>query len=322
MKSEYSSSFSTSYLSKVRQLIFPNLFTIFLQILLFSLVCSEPDHVIFILKRGGTQCFRITTPGNDRISGEVRVTNGEGDMNVGFWVVVGDTNQILVSKSNVEHEKFSVLTPKGPHHGHDGVSVPSDYKLCVFNREALKPGKSFTTRKVFVKFETTSHSAAGDDDGATNVGQASRGIARQKDVNDMRAIINEIERYLHNLRQEIDEIRDREQSLFQLTSNASWQISLMSILSCLAITAAGVFQISQFQGELQSLGKLLFSGNPKRKRKKLHRTGSMVLPNPLESMGRLSLRKDESSMSLPSHVGLSRAASSPALPRVTRLGDK
>lgn len=282
-----------------------------LPLLIFSILCSssfaERDHVIFYLKRGATQCFTVTAPAKDQLTGEVRVTNGEGDMTIGFWVIVASTNQILLSRSNAEHEKFTVTTPEAPHGGLGHLSPPSEYKLCVFNREAFKPGSTSDSRKVYITFDSSSDPDALED--ATETAKALRGVARQKDVNDMKAVISTIERTLNAVREEIDAIRDRETSLFEITARVANQIWIMGILSCAAISAAGFFQLHQTHDELRVLGAALSSEGRQRTRKRMRRTGSLVLPRGIGSLVGSSMGKGGRRDSLPSHVGISRTAS-------------
>lgn len=303
-------------------ILFPHILLSFL-----LLTCQSPalladsDHVIFYLKRGGMQCFTTTAPANDQLTGEVRVTNGIGDLTIGIWLLISPTHQVLLSKSNVVHEKFSLPTPPGPHHGHDHISIPAEYKLCIFNREALSPGDPNASRKIYVAF----HAASDLDvvEGETETAKMMRGIARQKDMNDIQAVIVGIERSLNGVKEEIDHIRDREQALFDITTRVTRQVWLMGVLSCMAIIgAAGLFQFHQTQDELHTLSAALSTEGARRQRRRLRmrRTGSLVLPGSLKSLKRIgSFVKDSSQShdSLPSHTGMSRAASTTRLESMT-----
>lgn len=280
--------------------------------LLLSFAVAEPDHVIFYIRRGGTQCFTISAPANDKLTGEVRVTNGAGDMPIGFWVLVGPTNDVLHSKSDVEHEKFTVLAPRGPHHGHDNVSTPSEYKLCIYHRGPLGGGSVDDVRKVFITFDASADPDAEDDFGQS--AKVLKGVALQSDVNEIRAVISKIEESMLGVTEEIDTIRDREQALFDISSGVAQQIWVMGAVSCLAIAAAGFFQLHQTHGELKFHGsKVLADGSQGVSRENsrgMSRRGSSIqLRRSLGSIGRLASFTESRKEVLPSHTSLSHGPS-------------
>lgn len=162
--------------------------------------------------------------------------------------------------------------------------------------------------------------------GETKTAKMLRGVARQKDMNDVQGVIAGIERSLNSVRDEIDRIRDREQALFDTTTRVARQIWIMGVLSCTAIiVAAGLFQFHQTQGELRTLSAALSAEGGRRRRKKLRRTGSLVLPGSFESLRRIgSFRKDskDDNEFLPSHVGMPRTASMTRLQNVSRREER
>lgn len=266
--------------------------------------------MIFYIRRGGTQCFTISAPANDKLTGEVRVTNGDGEMAIGFWVLVGATNEVLHSKSEVEHEKFTVIAPRGPHHGHDNVSTPSEYKLCVFHRGSLRGGGINDSRKVYVTFDASADPDAAEDFGET--AKVLKGVALQNEVNEIRTVISKVERTLSGITEEIDSIRSREQSLFDISSGVAQQIWVMGAVSCLAIAAAGVFQMHQTHGELKFHGNKVLAdsrlGISQEGRSMMARQGRIHLRRSLGSIGRLA-SFSENRQTLPSHTSFSRGSS-------------
>lgn len=276
-----------------------------------SITHAEPDHVIFYIRRGGTQCFMITAPADDKLTGEVRVTNGPGDMSIGFWVLVGPTNEVLHSKSDVEHEKFTVIAPRGPHHGHDNFSTPSEYKLCVYHRGKLRGGSPDDARKVFVTFDATA-----DPDVEEEFGESARvlkGIALQSDVNEIRTVISKIEETIKDVTKEIDAIRVREQTTFDISLRVAQQIWMMGVVSCIAIAAAGLFQLHQTQGELKCYSVKVLAdgdrGNVQTRSIGLFRQGGAQMRRSLGSIGRLASFSDVRKEVLPSRTSLSSAPS-------------
>lgn len=228
--------------------------------LLLVLATARAEHILFNLPRGATQCFTATTTANSAILGEIRVLNGDGDLPVGFWLLVGATNEILRTTQNVDHDKFSVLAPRGPHHGHDESSAPAEYRLCVFQRASLGHGSANAFRKVYLSF-----GAEGDQD-AFDEREAARdvfaGKATQTDMDDMRGIVDRAERALNGIRNEIDGIRGREQAMFSVANRAARQIWVMGVVTCIAVVAGGLLQLQQTQQELHLHGKRVLGVEP------------------------------------------------------------
>ena len=252
----------------------------------------------------------LTAPAGDTLSGEVRVADGPGDMPVGFWVLVGSTNDILHSKPEVEHDKFTLVAPRGPHHGHDNVSTPSEYKLCVFQRKPVKGGAPDDVRNVLVRFD-----AAADPDAIEAFGEANsvtKGLALQKDVNEMQTVVTKVERTVGAIIEEIDTIRNREQVMFDISTGVAQQIWLMGIVSCVAIVAAGYLQLHQMHGELKLHSEKMLADGSRAKsrgrRKPAPRRSGVQMRRSLGSLGsfgRLASFAEGEGQVLPRHTNLS-----------------
>jgi len=273
-----------------------------------NVALAEPDHILFHLKRGGTQCFTITARANANLRGEVRVANANGELKIGFWLLVAATNQVLLSKQHVSFEKFTVRAPPGSHHGHDSLSAPAEYKLCAFQRETPRADTDTTAepRKVYLTFD------AGPDPDAFSERNGVRDrlnhLARQESVDSMKEAIAIIESTITEVTEEIDSIRDREQSMFAASNAVAKQIWILGLVSCATIVMGGLLQSGQTKTELQKRGVAPGSRDAFSKdgTKRMSRHGSLQMPS---GLGRLQSSSTRQEALLPSHEQFSRAQS-------------
>ncbi|CAN8065200.1 unnamed protein product [Agarophyton chilense] len=235
-----------------------------------------------------------------KLFGEIRVAHGEGIMDVGYFLLVGVTNSMLLGKKDIQHETFSTVAPTGPHHGHDERSTPAEYKLCTYNRGAS--GSSTDYRVVYVTF--------GSETGADEFEDARgplEGLATGSNVKQIENTIRHIEKTVNAVMDEIDTIRIREGDMFAITDNMAFQMSLMGSIACVAILLTGLLQVVQTKTELVKHADRMLDGAGQTSRegsKKLRRQGSFVLPS-APNIGRLT--SSESKQVLPRH-GTSPAA--------------
>lgn len=226
-------------------------FTLFsrLAVLFWTFSVIEAEHILFYLPRHGTQCFTATTTARSMLTAEIRVMNGASDMPIGFWLLVGATNAVIRTKSDVEHEKFSIPAPSGPHHGHDENTLPAEYRLCLFQKGGSASTYAEKSRKVYVSF------AAQGDEHAFNersaVQELFRGNTRQSDLDHMKVVIERIERTLDGVRSEIDQIRNRELATFEATGIVANRVWFMGAVTCVAVIVGGILQLRQTQKELK-----------------------------------------------------------------------
>ncbi|KAI0558423.1 emp24/gp25L/p24/GOLD [Gracilaria domingensis] len=230
---------------------------------------------MFHLSRGATQCFTMNAKAHSKLHGEIRVALGKGQMDVGYFLLVGVTNDMLSGKSDIEHETFSVVAPAGPHHGHDEHSTPAEYKLCVYNRAPFNSARDY--RVVYVTFG----SEAGADEFEDERGPL-EGLATGSNVKQIENTIRHIQSTIDAVMDEIDSIRIREGDMFAITDSMAFQMTLMGIIACSAILLAGLLQVIQTKTELvKHASRLLDASNqvPREGSKKLRRQGSFVMPS-------------------------------------------
>eukprot|EP00178_Gracilaria_changii_P016044 TRINITY_DN4521_c0_g1_i1.p1 TRINITY_DN4521_c0_g1~~TRINITY_DN4521_c0_g1_i1.p1 ORF type:complete len:292 (+),score=43.87 TRINITY_DN4521_c0_g1_i1:108-983(+) len=248
-----------------------------------SHVHGEPESIMFHLSRGATQCFTMNAKVGSKIHGEIRVAFGKGNMDVGYFLLVGVTNDMLAGKNNIEHETFSVIAPRGPHHGHDEHSTPAEYKLCVYNRAPVNSAQDF--RVIHVTFAAE----FGADEFEDERGPL-EGLATGSNVKQIENTIRHIERTVDAVMDEIDSIRIREGDMFVITDRMAFQMSLMGMVACFAILFTGLLQVMQTKTELVKHADRLLDGSNQMSResnKKLRRQGSFVMPT-APGIGRLT----------------------------------
>lgn len=251
-------------------------------ILFAKCVRAEPESIMFHLVRGSTQCFTVNANSGSKLHGEVRVVNGKGDMEVGYLLMVGVTNAQLLGKKNIDHERFSTIAPPGPQHGHDEHSTPAEYKLCIYNRAAVSGSQDY--RVVHLTFSAD----RGADEFEDHRGPL-EGLATGSNVKEIETTIRQIEHTISNTLDEIDNIRIREGEMFLATDRMAFQMTLMGIIGCVAVTVTGVLQVLQTKHELVKHGDRLLAGSRTIQRdgsKKLSKQGSFVLPS-APKLGRL-----------------------------------
>lgn len=269
-------------------------------------VLAEPDHVMFYLKHGATQCFTLTAHALKELRGEVRVANANGDMKVGFWVIIAANSHILHSKTDVSYEKFTVTAPSGPHHGHDSVSSPAEYKLCVYQREG-SVDSARDPRKVYVSFDAGPASSSFSDHGTAQ--SLLKNIARSKSLDSIGIELTHITEIVEEACGEIDAIRGREDEMFEETNRAARQIWILGIVGCASILVSAFFQSSRTIAALQqkTSGSRTLSRNSSSSRRSSAQYGFQE-PQDREPMGRTrSLSRN--SQVLPRHEDFSRSKS-------------
>lgn len=212
-------------------------------------------------------------------------------MEVGFRLAVASTNKPLLDKKVVDHEKFTARAPTGPHHGHDEISTPAEYKLCVFSSEHSK-GVPSDYRKVYISFAVSKGvDSFEDDEGAL------KGLARESHVGEMERRIHEMQRLVSDVVEEIDLIRDREGDMFVITDDLNRQIWIMGVMSCMAILVTGFLQMYQTRVDLTKHSSNLRGAKSLSREgsKRMTKQGSFHMPKLTRdgSIGRvLNLAKD------------------------------
>ncbi|KAF6001944.1 vesicle-mediated transport [Cyanidiococcus yangmingshanensis] len=218
-------------------------------LLLGLLLCLEPSWALqFYIKSGQKKCFSEDVTASTRVLGEYLVTAGPGKLEVDL-TVTGPEGKMIFHKENIDQGKFTFESPAGPQHGqraggheaagehgaehreydenYEDVWPTYNYQFCLMARNGDGPE---TKRKV------TLHVSAGA------AAKDYSTVAKVEHLDNLEVALRRMEDEVRTILEELEHMRAREEAMRSINEAVSRRVLWYSIISCLVMIGAGVWQ--------------------------------------------------------------------------------
>lgn len=234
------------------------------------------DALQFFLRAGQTRCFSEDVASDTKVLGEYMVAAGPGDMRVDLTVTGPDEKQQIYRKEQLDHGKFTFHTPadkdgrrrrdrsaaggKGAGAGagadeageHDDDHLDADYEwddefgdvwpshtyhFCLEGRASVhtKGNAGDLKRKVTLNVNT----------GAAAKDYAN--VAKVEHLDNLEIALRRMEDEVRSILTELEHMRGREEAMRTINEGVSRRVLWYSVLSCLVMVAAGLYQARYMQ---------------------------------------------------------------------------
>jgi emp24/gp25L/p24 family/GOLD len=231
------------------------------------------EEITLSLAFNMVKCFRHAAHVDASVVGEVLVVDGPAsDVQVDLAVEDLRTSRVVLQRTAVEHEKFTLDPASGRHVDHaDPQAIPPvvgsgssdsgqsgqphaggagrlldelvEYRICVTGRSATgqthrhQSVDAGSIRKVFFSFRSSTD--VGYVDHLTH-DQVLNLVSRKSDITSLKSVALDIETSVKRIVRSIDAMRERESRMFEVLSRSADEIFWYSLASCAAIVAFGV----------------------------------------------------------------------------------
>lgn len=110
-------------------------------LLVLSFIVSS-NAIRFYLNPGIRRCFTEELPTDSKITGELNIATGKGDMEVDLWITTVQ-GKVLFNRRSTTHGKFSFRTPRIEGHqedpdDYDYLDEPEEdtFKICIEHQQS------------------------------------------------------------------------------------------------------------------------------------------------------------------------------------------